>query len=176
MTLIIEGGTGNPDAESYVSVANCAEYATNHGLTFGVSPESEAEAALRRATTWIDGRYGARFRGARTKGRDQALAWPRDNATDVEGNEIADDAVPIEVIRATCEAAVRELATPGGLSPDVTAGKIITAASVDGAVSVEYAKGSGIDGQRPIATVVDDILYPLIGKRSNTSVAMLDRA
>lgn len=174
--LDVEDGSGKSNAESYVSVAAASAYATSRGLTFPESPPDASEAALRRSTTWIDGQFGARFTGRKRNGRAQALQWPRTGATDADGFDVADDEVPDEIIRATCEAAIRELAAPGGLSPDVTGNEVIASASVDGAVSVTYAqRQDAIAGQRPIATVIDDILAGLIGQRAGAGAAFIGR-
>jgi len=171
MSLEVEDGTGKSNSESYVSAADCLAYATARGLTFANS--TAGEQALRRATTWLDGTYRARFSGDRLNGRDQALEWPRTDAVDAEGFDVADDAVPSEIIRATCEAAVIELATPGDLSPTITPGKIIQSASVDGAVSVSYAENyGGVNCMRPAPTVIDDILASLLGNRQNSGTAL----
>ncbi|GAA2867431.1 hypothetical protein GGQ99_001295 [Aminobacter niigataensis] len=163
MPLIVETGSGSPTAESYVSVADAAAYATARGLTFPTTPEAAAEQALRRATTWLDGRYRGSFPGSRTNRREQALEWPRINAYDrscppeyIDKNEI-----PVEIVNATIEAAVRELAAPGSLSPDVTPGKIKKSAKV-GEIAVEYAVGSGVTDQRPVLTVIDDVLSSIL--------------
>lgn len=171
MSLVIEDGAGNPLAESYVSAEDCAAYAVSHGLVF--INDASGDSALRRATTWLDGTYRPRFPGIRAHGRNQALQWPRSGATDADGNQIAIDEIPREIIAAACEAAIREYATPGALSPDVTLGEIITSASVTGAVSVQYKAEGGIEGQRPIATVIDDILAPLLGNRPNPRAAIV---
>lgn len=170
MALVVETGTGASDSESYAAIANIAEYASKHGLTFPASPAGPAEAAARRATAWIDGTYRSRFPGERKNGREQALEWPRVNAYDDSGNEIEDDEIPAEIVIATCEAAVRELASPGVLSPDVTPGKIKTEVAVSGAVSVKYATGYGIEGQKPVSTKIDDILATLLGKRVHNAL------
>lgn len=160
--LVVETGTGASESESYASVSDAASYATAHGLTFPASPEAPAEQALRRATTFIDATYRASFPGARTNGRSQALQWPRVDAYDREGEEIASDEIPAEIISATIEAAVREMAAPGSLSPDVTPGKVKKSAKV-GDIAVEYAVMSGTAmEQRPVATVIDDILSGLL--------------
>src|SRR5687768_9190680 len=128
MALIVEDGTGLSTAESYISVANADSYHSVRGNTTWTGVDSLKEAALRRATTYIDGRYGARFTGTRRLARDQALMWPRSDATDVEGWTIENDEVPVEIERATAEAALRELVDPGSLSPDVeisTSGSVI---------------------------------------------------
>ena len=154
MALIIEDGTIVTGAQSYVSASDCRIYALARGLKF--TDDAAGEQALVRATTWLDSAYP--WTGARTGGRGQPLQWPRQNVTDVEGNPIANDEIPQEVVSACCEAAVRELAKPGSLSPDYTPAKRIKSASVDGAVSVEYVGGS----EMPISTVIDGILTSLI--------------
>lgn len=162
MPLIVEDGSGRPDAESYVSASDCASYAAAHGLTFPAEPGANAEAALRRGTSWLDGTYRGPFPGRRKNGRAQALEWPRTGAVDITGEEIADGEIPQEIVQACCQAAIRELAAPGSLSPDVTPGKIKKSAKV-GDIAVEYAIGAGTAlEQRPIVSVIDDILGSLL--------------
>jgi len=160
--LVVETGTGASDSESYVSVSDAASYAAARGLTFPTSPEAPAEQALRRATTWLDAAYRASFPGARTNGRSQPLQWPRTEAYDRDGEEIASDEIPVEIINATIEAAVRELASPGSLSPDVTPAET-TKRMKAGSVEIEYFEPSSPStDQRPIVSVVDDILSGLL--------------
>jgi len=166
MSLTVEDGSGLANAESYVSVSDAAAYAAARGLAFPVSPIAPAEQALRRATAWIDGKYRSRFPGSRTHSRGQALEWPRMYATDADGNEIASDEIPVEIVNATIEAAVREMASPGSLSPDVTPGKVKKSARV-GDIEVEYAVGTGnAYDQRPVVSVIDGILSSLLGSAS----------
>jgi hypothetical protein len=154
VSLIVEDGTGKANAESYVS-----------GLAFNVTGAPAialAEQALRRATEWIDAKYGARFAGTWAVD-DQALAWPRLYAT-YRLDPILSTVVPSQVIAATVQAAVRELASPGSLTPDVTTGKTKKRVKVEG-IEVEYAVGSGgVASQTPIVSIIDGILAPLIGK------------
>lgn len=166
MALIVEDGTGIAGAESYVSAADCADYAETHGLTF--SDDDAGDAALRRATAWLDATYLSRWPGVRAHGRNQGLQWPRTGATDIDGNAIGSTEIPQEVIDANCEAACRELANAGGLSPDVTPGGIIKSASVEGAVSVTYADTNAA-GMLPIIATIDNILAALIGLRSRAA-------
>lgn len=164
MALVVETGTGAADAESYGSVADCAAYATARGLTFAETPAPAAEAALRRATVFIDGKRG-RFPGYRLNGRDQALEWPRNGASDAAGNAIASNSIPVEIVRATFEAAVRELAKPGSLSPDLTPAirmKRVKAGPVE--TETEYA-GAGHTAAVN-STAIECILSGLLGARS----------
>lgn len=171
MALVVEDGTGKSNAESYVSVSDCATYASARGLSFASSPVDLAEQALRRATAFIDGAYGSSFSGERLKHRDQALEWPRAGAVDATGYPVAPDSVPIEVKNATCEAAVRELAVPNSLTPDLKRGGMIESVKA-GSVAVTYS------GAAPASTTfqkIDQIMAALIGKTASFS-AITSRA
>ena len=168
MALFVETGAGLSTAESYASVATAGAYATARGLTFDTADTAAGEQALRRAPAWLDATYRGRFTGYRTKLRLQALEWPRTNAHDNAPlvTYIDTDAIPIEIINACIEAAVREKASPGALSPDVTPGQIKKSVAVSGAVSVEYALGTGgVQDQRPVVSVINDILGSLLATR-----------
>jgi len=168
MALTVENGDGLADADSYVSLADANTYAVNRGLLFPIagSPEiiAAAEGALRRATTWIDGTYRNSFPGERRTGRVQALEWPRLYAYDnlIPITELPYDELPRELVQATIEAAVRELANPNSLSPDITIGTIKKSVKV-GDVAVEYFQGSnGAFDMKPTMTIISGILSPIL--------------
>jgi hypothetical protein len=162
VALIVEDGTGLSTAESYISVAAFKAYCDARGLTYG-SDDTAIEQALRRATTWIDARYGARFRGFRIT-INQALVFPMSGLLDRAGYGVS--YVPRQIAAATAEAAVREIAAPGSLSPDVTPGEVVKSMKA-GSVQIEYAS-TGSDGraQQPIIPLIDGILAPLLGNSS----------
>ncbi|TGU44639.1 hypothetical protein EN788_22245 [Mesorhizobium sp. M2D.F.Ca.ET.145.01.1.1] len=153
MTLVVETGAGLANAESYVSVADCVTYAANRALTFPGTDVPASEASLRRATAYIDNTYRTRFTGYRTHRRAQALEWPRvgayvyipNNSSDMAYSSgydpaydyIQQDQIPIEIINATCEAAIRELASPGTLAPDLDRGNAVKLLKA-GSVEIEY--------------------------------------
>jgi hypothetical protein len=91
MEFEVEDGTGVAGATAYITAAYLYEYAAATGQVPG---SGDPQGAIIRATTWIDTQFGTQFSGTRTNGRDQGLAWPRTDATDVEGTAIADDEVP----------------------------------------------------------------------------------
>lgn len=170
MALIVETGAGSATAETYAALATINAYATKRGLTFAITGDDQvlAEGAARRSFTWLNGTYRSRFTGRRTNGRAQAGEFPRIDCHDNQcpPEYLATDEIPQEIIDAQCEAAIREKASPGALSPDVVVGKIKKSVAVSGAVSVEYAVGTGgVQDQRPVATVIDDILASLLGPR-----------
>jgi len=107
------------------------------------------------------------FPGTKTGGRAQDREWPRTGAVDSEGHAIPDNVVPIEVERASYEAAYRELLEPGSLSPDFVPGQFVTKEKV-GPIEVGYAgPQDGDDGNpmRPVVTVIDEILGPVLTMR-----------
>ncbi len=163
-------------AESYVSVVDADAYHLARGATaWAAGVTADKEAALRRATAWIDGAYGERWPGYRTNRRAQLLDWPRTNAYDAEGEAIGTTELPVELIQATCEAALRELVTPGGLSPDVTQASIVRSEQV-GPLAVTYAASASISASRPVVTVIEDILEGLIGGGTSGATTFLNRA
>lgn len=181
MALVVETGSGSATADSYETLANASTYAAARGLTFVITGADEAlaEQAMRRATVWLDATYRSRFTGYRRFRRDQALEWPRTGAYDngPYTSIIAEDEIPIELKHALIEAAVREKATPGTLTPDITPNSIKKSVSVAGAVSVEYAiAGDAVQGQRITMTIVDGILAPLIGSRPSSIFGTAARA
>ena len=115
-------------ADSYASLIEADAYHAARANTAWSGLDTTKDAALRRATAWLDGRYKSRWPGYRLNGRTQSLDWPRANATDADGYAIEIDAIPAEIIAATCEAALREIVAPNSLSPDVTPGtaKVLT--------------------------------------------------
>lgn len=175
MALIVEDGSGLANAESYVSVSDCASYATARGLTFPEAPEAAAEAALRRGAAWLDATYRGRLPGRRKRGRAQGLEWPRTGALDATGEEIGEAEIPAEIIAATCEAAVRELAAPGSLSPDILGTQRAVREKV-GDIEVEYADAPAIGDARPIVSVIDGILSSLLAAPTSRHFGGVGRA
>lgn len=163
MAVVVEDGSGVEGANSYVSLADAVSYATARGLTFPASPAGPAEAALIRATAAIDATYRSRFPGQRVSGRDQALEWPRKYAGDAEGNPIAANEIPQEVVNAVCEAAVRELDQPGVMLPDLERGGQIKSIKA-GSVAIEYGANATAE---TVFSLIDRLLAGLIGQETS---------
>lgn len=182
MALIVEDGTGLANADAYVSAANCQAYAVAHGYAFPLTNAAAADAAIRRATQFIDS-YRFRFPGYRLKRRLQALEWPRVGAYTTlpsDGREypypssfgrrsddyqrtlgysyIASNEIPIEIINATSEAAYRELATPGTMAPDLERGGMVHRLQA-GSVSIEYQPGAN---PQSTTQIIDGLLAGLL--------------
>jgi hypothetical protein len=157
---------------NYGTVAGADAYHAARGnVSWDGTPEAK-EIALLRGSEYIDNNFRSSFPGWKAQLRAQEREWPRSWAFDIEGNTIPIDEVPDEVERATYEAAVRELANPGILFPDMEApGRQIKAASVDGAVSVQYTGPQGIQSVTPIISIIRGILAPILTGRGGSSLA-----
>lgn len=162
MALVVTPGSAS--ADSFVSVADCDTYCEAHGLTdwtsVADSPIGPKEAALRRATAFLSAAFT--WKGSRTDGRSQALAWPRTDVEDAEGETVEDDAIPVEIVQATCIIAAKELASPGYMSPAVVIADRVKRERV-GPIEVEYLGGSmAPEASRPILTLVEDMVSGLL--------------
>lgn len=115
MAFVVEDGTGLPNANSYSDVAYADEYFEERGITAWTGDDAQKQAWLVQATDYIQQVFAARFVGVKAT-TEQALAWPRVFATARDGTDIADDIVPLAVIRACCQYALR--AMQGPLMPD----------------------------------------------------------
>jgi hypothetical protein len=163
--MVVEDGTGLLLADSYASEDDLDNYVDARGLTLA---SGDAEAALVRASAAIDATYAGAFPGYRLRGRDQGLEWPRQNAWDVQGWLIRDDAVPIEVINATCEAAIRELIEPGSMMPDLKRGGAIQSVRA-GSVAVTYASNASA---RTTYSIIDGIIANILSGTKSSGGGM----
>lgn len=157
MALTIENGTNVAGADAYASVADCSAWAVNfYGQALTGSP-ADKEAAIRRAVAYMN---GLKWKGTRTFGRDQSLAWPRQDVTDCEGFSIASNAIPAEIIYAQHVLARVEFQSPGSLAPSVSLGGVVKREKVD-VIEVEYDTSrmqGNVEELRQVVTMAMDKL------------------
>lgn len=156
--MIVEDGTGLSTANAYCSEATLDTYCDDRGITLA---SGDAEAALVRATAYIDQTYRNRFQGYRVRYRAQALEWPRALVYDASGFLVPSDAVPVEIVQATCEAAIRELTEAGSLAPDLDREVRELQAG-----SVRLVYGANAKAQTTFQ-IIDGILAGLLGSTSS---------
>lgn len=143
MSLVVENGQGVNNADAYISVSICDNYHLSLGNVeweIKVAPEDntqEREEAIKKATAFIDARYGGRFKG-RKKTSTQALLFPRVNIKDSDGYVL--DGVPSQIIKATCEASLKFFKGED-LMPDLDRGGQVISETV-GPISVSYSAGA----------------------------------
>ncbi len=102
MALIKEDGTIVAGANSYADEADADAFQTDRGRSAWLEATTEvADAALVRATDYIEGRFALLFLG-QPLGDAQTLSWPRQGAIYVRtGNPFPDDEVPGDIVDAT---------------------------------------------------------------------------
>lgn len=133
MALVVEDGTGKPDAEAYMSVADADAYHAARGnAAWAALDEPAKEAALRKGADFMGQAYGGQWQGARVSAT-QALDWPRSGVV-AYGFDVASDVVPAAVARANAEFALR--ASTGELLADQSR---LTKREKVGPIEVEYA-------------------------------------
>lgn len=160
---------------AYGSAALALTYHADRGNAAWASATVDARNVARlRGSEYVDRKYGARFPGTKTDGRDQVREWPRTDAEDRAGNEFDTDEVPIEVEHASYEAGLRELVTPGSLQPDVTPNRLKKSETVFGAVAVVYQGAQSVSDAYPVSSVIEGIITPVliadVGSSLNGSV------
>ncbi|WP_426314534.1 DnaT-like ssDNA-binding protein [Methylobacterium fujisawaense] len=158
--MVVEDGRGRPDAESYASVEAADAYHAARGNTAWAGDQAVKEAALRRGTEYLDDLYRTRWLG-RPAVPGQGLCWPRACAWTSDGFLPA-DAIPTALVRACCEAALREIQNPGGLTPDIFPGERVVSEAV-GPLKVDYAAVRAPTDVLPVIVTVERIVAPLLG-------------
>lgn len=120
MPLVVEDGTGLANAESYISVADADARHAAFGNSAWSGDNAAKEAALRRATAYIEQTYRGRWTGRRMTSV-QALSWPRYDVV-ADGFLVPSSVVPDDVANAVADLAARALTSD--LAPDQTRGLI----------------------------------------------------
>lgn len=138
MSLIVEDGSGKPDSESYISVADATTYHANRGNTaWAALTTPEMEQSLRKGTQYMVQAYRDRWTGYRVNVNPmQALDWPR-YGVEVDGFPVHFDIVPTDVANACAELALK--ASSAELAPDLTQGVIMEKV---GPIETQYNRGT----------------------------------
>ncbi len=174
MALVIEDGTGLATANSFVDEAYVTAYLTDRGREaengWDTITTAEKEAAMVKATDYIESRFEGRWVGTRL-GATQALSWPRQDAYNSYGFLLASDELPVALQKATSEYAIR--AVTADLRPDpvvnVSGGSVVMAKTKVGPIeeTTQYSEGSygaGVTKPYPAADkLVTSLLIPAGG-------------
>lgn len=164
MALIVEDGSIISGAESYASVANTDAYNTSFvgDASWIDASEPEKERALRQATQYLDTIYFQQWRGERVQAT-QSLQWPRIGAVYNDGVAIPANSIPVPLLRATMELAIKAAGQEEPLIVDVDAPSAnirrekVKAGPVE--QDIEYVGGN--TSQKRF-TIVENLVLPLI--------------
>ena len=145
--LIVEDGSGVPDANVYSTLDAFKAYTPLGGISIPTSADDTTlEKALIRGTAHIEGAYSYRWPGYRMT-QTQGLSWPRYEARDVDGYALI--GVPTGIKCACFEAALIELSEPGALTEALEHGGMITREKV-GNLETGYASGAPVGIVYPV--------------------------
>jgi len=113
MPFTVETGAIVADANAYIDVAFFRDWHETRGLAeaavnSGNFHDSKVQAAIVKATDYVDKRFGDRFVGYKRNQNDNAqeLQWPRSDAWDNHDNYIQSDEIPKALKRAVVEYAL----------------------------------------------------------------------
>lgn len=179
MAFTVETGAVVAGANSYLALADANTYHSDRGNASWTGTDAVKQAALVKATDYLEQRYRTRWKGIRVD-MSQALSWPRagvqtedyfEPSTDARESILAglayvvpEDTVPNEVKTATAELALDYLVN-GDLNPSLARGGGIASEQV-GPVAVSYFPGASGKTERP---AIDGLLAPLLGGSSMTA-------
>lgn len=128
MAIIVENGSIVTNANSYVSEAELAAYATARGVTL----TGDQEVLLIKAMDYIEGQN---FKGVKWT-RDQPLQWPRNDVW-LDGYLLDASSIPQLLKNAQMEAAI---SIDGSVDPLADIPRLESSVTV-GPISVSYEKG-----------------------------------
>lgn len=162
MALVIEDGSGLPDASSFATVAELEAFALARGITLPAE-EADKEVLLVKGADYLILRE-SEFQGARTKD-NQALPFPRESLV-INCKAFPDDAIPAHVKLAQMQAAVEASKAKNGLSPAFLTAPVVKE-KVD-VVERQYMTPRQMstrpDGSvfQPLFPQIDAYLFPLL--------------
>lgn len=163
MALVVEDGTGLVNADSYLSVTDADTYHENLDNTAWTGSSIQKEAALRKATQYLDGKYSSSFPGTRLTDT-QSLSWPRTGALYTDDIAIDDASVPREIENACAELAVKSLSAE--LDPDISKSDRAIRETVD-VITVVYAPGTSTS---VVYKTVQNILSRIVGSYNTARI------
>lgn len=117
MAFTVEDGTGVTGANAYVDVTYADAYFSDRAVTAWTGDNAAKQAAIIKATDYIETRWGDRFLGSpEFLDPRQPLGFPRTKLYDRAGQLV--EGIPDNLKKATAEYALRALS--GELMPDPT--------------------------------------------------------
>jgi hypothetical protein len=141
MAFVVEDGSIVANANSFVSVAEANAYHTDRGNSVWTGDDAVKQAALIKATDFIQQKYGCQWKGYKVDPIRQPLDWPRAGIDYVDYQTI-----PEKLKNAVCELALEALSEE--LNPSLERGGAVKREKVD-VVEVEYMDSASSTTKRP---------------------------
>jgi hypothetical protein len=102
LDLIVENGTGVPNANSYLSIEEFQDLADMLGYDYSTFSTDDTMRKLIRSTIILESNYRIYYNGSRVT-ETQGLEWPREDATYYDKTDILSTVIPKEIKEATVE-------------------------------------------------------------------------
>ena len=178
MALNVENGSGLPNADSYVTVAEADAYLAKYGQdedsSWSSATEAQKEDAIRRATQeYLEGIYYNAWRGS-IKTKTQRLSWPRIGSHDDAGRMIDSSVVPDQIKEASALVALNVIQGDAIISDGYDRGHITreTKKGVGFELTTEYGSAGGgySDSTQRRLRRADTLIYPFIAGASGVSI------
>lgn len=148
------------DTLAYGSDQGFRSYHTSRGRDVSTYDNDQIAGARLVASEWIDDSFRDKFQGLKVV-HTQEREWPRTGVVDYYGHAVSSASSPVQIDRATYEAAYRELKGAGALSTDARA-KPYTQVRIEGAIAVTYGSqdAESLKLQMPIiGQILSFLLY-----------------
>jgi hypothetical protein len=170
MPIIVEDGTGIPNANSYCDGDTIRAYALGGGITLPADDDTLLP-LVTQAVLYLE-TFEDRFIG-RCSYQGQSLSWPRQWAS-YRGQLFNSALIPQMLIDAECqlitEISIGIIFLPTIL-PQAQGGGFITSSKVD-VIETHYSEKVGNTTDQPISYAVMSLLRPLLNTASNGLIAV----
>jgi len=133
--LVVEDGTGKPDANTYADLDTVRNYAFMRGVKLPDDDE-KVKTFIIQAVDYVES-FSARFRGQRTT-RAQALQFPRTGVY-IDGDLVPYNVIPKQLVSAVCQLAC-DVSETGPIQGAST--KFAVKRTKTDVLETEYAVGS----------------------------------
>jgi len=158
MAIIVETGSGVPNANSYVTLSYCDTYFETKGYTTWVNGDDDLkECAIINACDYME---TLMWKGQKALST-YVLSWPRRGVYDADGYPIYSDTIPLQVQKAQCELALRFFQNKAPLA-DVSSGDSYIIKEVVGPIEISYSSSHPPNVQFP---EVEALLRPWINSK-----------
>lgn len=166
ITITVENGTNVAGANSWQTVEQVREYASNRGIDLGASPATDDAVAgwLIRSADWLNGKR-SEYKGIKTFPTG-TMQWPRGGVY-IDGELLDANTIPIELIQAQGQLVIALKAGIPLDSPIIGGVLPIIREKVD-VLETEYASPAmmgamlGSDWNNDSMPAVDALLAPLL--------------
>ena len=161
MAFTVEDGTGVEGANAYITIAWADAYHADRGNAAWSGADTVKQQAIVRATDYIETRWAGRFKGVQEHLDPlQPLQWPRLNVRDINGLPVL--GIPVNLMRATAEYALRALTAQLLPDPDLAQGAIIAERKKIGPIETETRRAEVATPILQRYPTADRLLHPLL--------------